>query len=77
MKYIVKTADHKWRVDAKTNKMAVILVIYKYMPYLGTLISCKGVNESKEDTVYYNSVSVLKDMGFDTKDITNNTTING
>lgn len=65
MKYIVKTAGHKWRVEAKTNKMAVILVIYKYMPDLGTLITCKSVNESKEDTVYYSSISVLKDMGYE------------
>lgn len=68
MKYIVKTADHKWRVEAKTNKMAVILAIYKYMPDLGTLISCKSVNESNEETMYYSSVSVLKDMGYEIKD---------
>ena len=64
MKYIVKTADHTFRIEAQTNKMAVILAIYNNLPTLGELISCRAVKEPKEETMYYRSIQVLKDMGY-------------
>ena len=64
MKYIVKTAYHTFRIEAQTNKMAVILAIYNNLPTLGELISCRAVKEPKEKTMYYRSISVLKDMGY-------------
>ena len=64
MKYIVKTADHTFRIEAQTNKMAVILAIYNNHPTLGELISCRAVKEPKGKTMYYRSIKVLKEMGY-------------
>lgn len=64
MEYIVETANNKFRIEAQTHKMAVILAIYNNHPDLGDLVSCKGIKEPKSETRYYCSISVLKDMGY-------------
>ena len=67
-KYNVKSGSLRVTIEARNHKMAVIKAIDENVPNsLGVLVSCLKEGDSEDDEMFYNTESVLSDMGYEVK----------
>lgn len=62
--WIIKTGGMKWRVKAKTPQMATMIALHLNEEPIGLLVSAKEKGKSKNSQVYYNSSTLLENIGF-------------
>lgn len=62
--WVIKTGGMKWVIKAKTPNMAAMIALHTNEEPIGLLVSAKEKGKSKNSQIYYNSSTLLEQIGF-------------